>query len=165
MKNTHSAFFPLGFSSIVTILITIFFFTFAALSLATAYSDYSQSKKIAKQTTSYYAADSAAREMAAHIDGLLYDIYLHSSSAKDFYQMIETTDFTKNIPDKISSVSMEVQNDYTVISYLVPVSEEQQLSVSLKINYPLHESECFSTITSWQTLNIKTQTSERTLSQ
>lgn len=155
MKKTFAAFFPLGFSSVITMFITIFFLTFASLSLAAAYSDYSQSQKIADQAKAYYTADAAAREMVEHIDKLLYDIYLYSSSADIFYQTIKVTDFTKDMPDIISDVSTETKESLAVISYLIPISEEQQLSVSLKINYPIYESECFSTIIKWQTINLK----------
>ena len=157
MKKSFATFFPLGFFSIITVFITIFFFTFAGFSLASAYSDYRQSQKIGAETASYYAADAAAREMTAHIDKLLYDIYLFSPSADIFYQTIEETDFTKNVPEIISDFSIESQENDVIISYFVPISSEQQLSVALKINYPLYESECFSTIICWQKLyNYKT---------
>ena len=154
MKKTFTTFFPLGFSSIITVFITIFFFTFAALSLAAAYSDYNQSRKTAEKTHSYYAADAVAREMSAHVDEVLYQIYLNSFSAKKFYQEIETADFTENMPHTVTDISVETENDSAVISYIVPISEEQQLSVSLSINYPLYENECFTTILCWQTLPI-----------
>ena len=165
MKKTFTDFFPLGFSSIITVFITIFFFTFAGFSLASAYSDYRQSQKNASETDSYYAADAIAREMTAHIDNLLFDIYLFSPSADIFYQTIKETDFTKNIPEIISDVSIGSHENSAIISYLVPISNEQQLSVALKINYPLYENECFSTIIRWQKITTKLQTSERTLSQ
>jgi len=165
MKKSFTAFFPLGFSSIITVFITIFFLTFSGFSLASAYSDYHQSQQIANETASYYAADAVARKMTTQIDKLLYDIYLFSSSADIFYQTIEETDFTKNMPERISDVSVECQENFAIISYLVPISNEQQLSVALKINYPLYESECFSTIIRWQKITTKPQTSERTLSQ
>lgn len=152
MKKQRSSFINIGFSSIVMVFIMICLVTFATLSVLTAHSDYRLSQKMADKTDAYYQADATAREMLELIDTKLYDIYVLSSNVDAFYEMISTSDFTANTPDGVTNITTTATEESTVISYEVPVSEVQTLYVSLKINYPLSGSECFSTITRWQTV-------------
>lgn len=152
MKKKHSSFINIGFSSIVMVFIMICLVTFATLSVLTAHSDYRLSQKMAEKTNAYYQADAIARNMAENIDKELYQIYLISSSVDAFYHAISAADFSGNAPEQVTDLALEVTEETAAISYAVPVSEVQTLHVSLKINYPFAKSECFSTITRWQTV-------------
>ena len=126
--------------------------TFATLSVLTAHSDYRLSQKMADKTTAYYKADAIARDMLEILDDQLFDIYLKDSSSNGFYEVLAVTDFSTNTPSNIQNIAQKNMNDHVVISYEVPISEVQTLHVSLQVNYPLAESECFTTITRWQTV-------------
>lgn len=152
MKKNRASFINIGFSSIVMVLIMICLVTFATLSVLTAHSDYRLSKKMAAKTTAYYAADAIARDMAEIIDQQLYDVYLIHSTSEDFFEGVLATDFSTNAPSTVQDIVLEYSETDICISYAVPVSEVQSLYVSLQINYPHAGSECFSTITRWQTI-------------
>lgn len=152
MKKTRSSFINIGFSSIVMVFIMICLVTFATLSVLTAHSDYKLSQKMANKTNAYYQADAVARDMLEAVDEKLYRIYLLSSSVDAFYQLILATDFSTEIPENVTDIMVETTDEATILSYAVSISEVQTLHVSLKINYPFAGSECFSTITRWQTV-------------
>ena len=152
MKKNNSSFINLGFSSIVMVFIMICLVTFATLSVLTAHSDYRLSKKLADKTTAYYHADTMARNMIEHIDNKLYGIYLTSSSASSFVEGIQAADFLTDAPSEVENIVLEIQDEFSILSYEVPISEVQTLHVSLELNYPNLGSECFSTITRWQTV-------------
>lgn len=156
MKKNRASFINIGFSSIVMVLIMICLVTFATLSVLTAHSDYRLSQKMADKTTAYYEADAIARDMVEHIDRQLYDIYLLYSTSEDFFKEVLATDFSTNAPLNVQDVVLEYTGTDMCISYAVPVSDVQSLYVSLQINYPHAGSECFSTITRWQTVTENT---------
>ena len=148
-KKNRASFINIGFSSIVMVFIMICLVTFATLSVLTANSDYRLSQKLADKTIAYYEADSKARDMLELLDNRLFDIYLEGSSSDVFYEAVAITDFSANAPSDIQNITLE---DNFILSYEVPLSEIQTLHVSLQINFPTAESECFTTITRWQTV-------------
>lgn len=152
MKKNRSSFINIGFSSIVMVFIMICLVTFATLSVLTAHSDYRLSQKMADKTTAYYNADAIARDMTEAIDTQLYNIYLVSSSLTEFYETVLASDFSTDVPSGVHAITLESANGDVTLSYTVPISEVQTLHVSLQINYPYAGSECFSTITRWQTV-------------
>lgn len=152
MKKNRASFINIGFSSIVMVFIMICLVTFATLSVLTAHSDYRLSQKMADKTTAYYKADAIARDMLELLDDQLFDIYLKDSSSNGFYENLAVADFSTHAPSDIQNITVEDLEDDIIISYQVPISEVQTLHVSLQVNYPLAESECFTTITRWQTV-------------
>ena len=157
MKTTDSTSIRIGFFSIIVILIITCISTFAVLSVFTAYSDYQLSRKTAADTTAYYHADAQARKMIEHLDNELYHIYLTANTPSAFYNEIHTFDFMKNAPDGILDFTFTTDTDAPSISYMVSISDIQNLYVTLHINYPHLGTECFSTITKWQVLTENTQ--------
>lgn len=157
MKTTDSAPVHIGFFSIITILIIACISTFAVLSVFTAYSDYQLSQEFADNTTAYYKADSQARKMVEHLDNELYHIYLTTNTASAFYNEVYKFDFIKNAPDGILNFMLITDMDSPSISYMVSISDIENLYVTLHINYPHLGTECFSTITRWQVLTKNTQ--------
>ena len=150
-KN-KSSFINIGFSSIVMVFIMICLVTFATLSVLTAHSDYRLSQKMADKTTAYYKADAIARDMVELLDNQLFNIYLEGSSSDYFYEAVSTTDFSAAAPSDIHNITLKNVENGTLLSYEVPISEVQTLHVTLQINFPLAEGECFTTITRWQTV-------------
>ena len=151
-KKNKSSFINIGFSSIVMVFIMICLVTFATLSVLTAHSDYRLSQKMADKTAAYYKADAIARDMVTLLDNQLFEIYLEGSSSDYFYETVAATDFSANAPSDIRNITMKDLDDDTIISFEVPISEVQTLHVTLHIQFPLAESECFTTITRWQTV-------------
>lgn len=151
-KKGPASFINIGFSSIVMVFIMICLVTFASLSVLTAHSDYRLSQKVADKTTAYYNADAIAREMLENVDATLYELYLNSSTVSDFYESLPTTDFSSNAPHEVRDIILNVSEEYTTLSYEVSITDVQTLHVTLKINYPFAGSECFTTITRWQTV-------------
>ncbi len=152
MKKNKSSFINIGFSSIVMVFIMICLVTFATLSVLTAHSDYRLSQKMADKTTAYYQADATARDMVELLDNRLFNIYLEDCTSDGFYKGVTTTDFSAEAPADVRNILLHNTEDNITLSYEVPVSEMQTLYVSLEINYPGAETECFTTITRWQTV-------------
>lgn len=152
-KNTFS-FFPIGFSSVILVLITIFFFTFAVLTLSVSQADYTLSTQYAQENSAYYQADAIAKEMCIYIEEQAAAIYQSNVSTDIFYKEIAKLEFSYPISEKIQNILIEYVENYVIISYIVPISENQHLSVALKVNYPQSENECFLTIIGWQTVSV-----------
>jgi len=152
MKKNNSSFIHIGFSSIVMVFIMICLVTFATLSVLTAHSDYRLSKKMAEKTTAYYDADAIARNMLKNIDNNLYDLYQNTHNATQFFEELAFTNMAEDAPVGIYDFCLETGIDSAVISYATCISDVQTLCITLKINYPSADSECFSTITRWQTI-------------
>jgi len=155
-KKNKSSFINIGFSSIVMVFIMICLVTFATLSVLTAHSDYRLSQKMADKTIAYYKADAIARDMIELLDKELFNIYLEGSSSDVFCEAVAATDFSAHAPSDVHNITLKDTEDDILISYEVPISEVQTLYVTLQINFPLSESECFTTITRWQTVTENT---------
>ena len=154
MKIRSNPLIRIGFSSIITILVTICLASFGTLCVLTAYSDYSLNQSTAKNAQAYYAADATARDTLASIDAILFQIYKTSDTSKQYYQQVLTFDFRKELPQAVSNITL-IQTDSTpLLSYEISVKEALTLYVTLKIQYPQTDSECFTVITRWQTVNI-----------
>lgn len=153
MKQNKDSFSNLGFSSIIIVLAMICLITFATLSVLTAHTDYQLSQKTADNATSYYTADAVARKALSDIDSALFTLYKNTATSSDFYGQILSSEFKKALPLTVSNITIEQTETLPVISYEVPISEMQTLCVSLKIQYPQTDSECFSTIIRWQTID------------
>lgn len=155
MKTSKPLFFGIGFSSIIMVLVTICLVAFGVLSVLTAHTDYKLSQNMAKEAKSYYAADSIARKELSAIDFALFNLYKNTDSSEHYYQQVLTTDFIKELPQLVSNITITPTNTSPLLSYEVSVSETLILYVTLKIQYPQTDSECFTTITRWQTVTTK----------
>ena len=152
MKTSKNNLIGIGFSSIITVLVTICLVAFGALSVLTTYSDYKLSQNTAMRADAYYAADAIAREQLAAIDSMLFTLYRTTDSSSQYYQQILSPDFLKELPQLVSNLTVTPTETAPVLSYEVPVAETLILHVTLKIQYPQTGSECFTTITRWQTV-------------
>lgn len=147
-KNTAMS---IGFPSIIMVFIMICLVTFAALSLLTANSDYRLSQKMADKTSAYYEADALAQNVTYQIDQALASLYTECNDAASFYNSINTDFSINEIPEGVYDFSVNCENEVPTISYKVIISDVQTLHVSLEVNYPKNESDCFFTIIQWQT--------------
>ncbi|MGN0351754.1 MAG: hypothetical protein ACI4ES_08885 [Roseburia sp.] len=157
----------IGFSSILTIFLTICLVTFAALSILTANSDYKLTQKVAEKTTAYYNADSIAQQILADIDSNLLLLYQNSESKEQYYELV--TSDTWSTPELVSQQDAGTLLDYTVsstsegdatITFHISVSETQNLEVILQILYPIEDHDVFFQILSWRTDTIEQKSTE-----
>ena len=155
MKTSKNNVIGIGFSSIIMVLVTICLVSFAALSVLTAHSDYRLSQNIAMETKAYYEADALAREELAAIDSALFTLYKTSDSSEHYYQQVLASDFIKELPQLVSDITIMPTGTSPILSFEVPVAEDLILYVALLIQYPQTDSECFTSITRWQTITTK----------
>ena len=133
-----------GFSTILLAFVMICIVTIAALSLITASSDYKLSQKVADKNTSYYAAEKEAFEYLAQIDAILANSYSKAIGANSYYKEVE------NALQTLSLGSYERTTG--TFSYIVPITENQDLEIQLRIHYPTNDSSAMYEIITWKSV-------------
>lgn len=141
-NKQQSTFINIGSSSLLMVFLVLCLTTFAILSLSSAQSDYSFSKKFAEHKTEYYEASSRAEMILGEIDQLL---------AENSDQVTARLD-GKEI-DNIS-LSCTGADGETVISYQVPSGEKQALNVVLLVTND-SEHENYYKIQAWQLISTE----------
>lgn len=154
MKKKNLPFINIGVSSIIIIFLALFLLSFAALSMLTANSDYQLSGEIAENTTAYYAADSRAKNAAASIEEILYQLYLNSDDEETFFLQLTPELFSNHLSTDISNFKLSNVDEVVIISYETTISKTKILHVSLSIHYPELESDTLLEITKWQTITL-----------
>lgn len=127
-KKRNILSYNVGGCSILIIFITICLTTFATLSMVSANSDYKLSLKTAENNSEYYSADSKAEKSLGEIDSVLKE---HLNDTKE--------DYINNVSAELSlndSWIVSNNNDSLEVTYIVPISEKQDLQCTLDINYP-----------------------------
>lgn len=130
MKRKKALGVNVGSSSILLIFVILCLVCFAALSIVSANADYRLGQKILTRTTAYYDACNQAEKSIAAIDQTLWNIY---ETALD-----ETEYFAAAGHEK---------------SYLIPISDLQNLSIEIEILYPRQTGDSCYRIKSWQVIN------------
>ena len=136
-KNKSNGFPNIGLSSLLIVFLILCLTTFALLALSTAKSDDTLSKKLADHRTDYYAASSQAEEILAQIDAILEQKQNQSLAGTDFSNIDNT------------SISINTEENLDVLSYSVPMKNDQILSIKLQITGP-KESEHYYKILEWK---------------
>ena len=116
-----------GSSSILLIFVILCLVSFATLSIVSANADYRLGQKILTRTTAYYEACNQAEESIAAIDRTLWDVYENSADSEEYFA---TVGHSK--------------------SYLIPVSDLQNLDIEIEILYPQNTGDACYRIVSWQ---------------
>ena len=144
MKRTkqQSTFINIGSSSLLMVFLVLCLTTFAILSLSSAQSDYSFSKKFAEHKTEYYEASSRAEMILGEIDQLLAENSDQVTARLDGKEI-------DNIPLSCTGADGE-----TVISYQVPSGEKQALNVTLLVTND-SEHENYYKIQAWQLISTE----------
>lgn len=116
-----------GTSSLLLVFVVMCLVSFATLATVSANADKKLNAKISERSAQYYNACNDAEARIADIDSTLKGLYESGLSRDDYYaQAGENIDFA------------------------IPVSDVQTLSVSVRINYPLNDSDTFYEITKWK---------------
>lgn len=138
------SFINIGLSSLMVVFLVLCLVTFAILSLSSAKSDYSLSEKLATHRTAYYEASDKAEQVLAQIDALLANTY----TGQDTYFSDVKSAFEGFQAEGIS-VTPEEANGELLLSYEVPVDQNQTLKVQLNVQDPALSSAYYE-ILSWK---------------
>ena len=112
-KHASQPGFQIGTSYLLVIFVVLCLVTFAALSLSSSLRDQSYTKKLVAHQTAYASASSEASARLAQIDAALKE-----SDAAVALQ-------------NLSDVTVTEENDDLQIDYTVPVTDNQQLEVTI----------------------------------
>lgn len=141
MSGKRSTGINVGGSSILVIFVLLCLTTFATLSMVSANADYKLTQKASEAVSNYYAADCLAEEKLAQIDGLLAQSY--TADADQYYASSAAALAT------VEGVSVSRAGADMQISYTIPASETQELSVVLTTAHPASAAEPRYVRTAW----------------
>lgn len=122
----------IGSSSLLLIFVILCLVSFATLSIVSANADYKLGQKILTRTTAYYDACNQAQKSIAAIDKTLWEVFETVSTEEEYFA---TVGHSK--------------------SYVIPISDLQNLSIDLEILYPVKTGDTCYRISSWQVINVE----------
>ena len=137
----QSSFVNIGSSSLLIIFLILSLITFAILSLSGAKSDYSFSQRLANHKTAYYEASNRAERILGQIDEAL--------------AANETLD-----GQQLEGIAIQAQEG--IITFSVPMEENQALLVELEVN-DYTQDETYYTIKTWQIISTKAWESDQSI--
>lgn len=120
----------IGLPSILLIFVVLCLVSFGVLSLVSANSDKKLSQKVLLRSEKYYECCNQAEDMLADTYNKLLNAYLSSKDEASYWDAIH------NIPN----------------SYSFPLSDLQNLQVTLTFLYPKEQQKDFFQISSWQVI-------------
>lgn len=187
-NKQQSTFINIGSSSLLMVFLVLCLTTFAILSLSSAQSDYSFSKKFAEHKTEYYEASSRAEMILGEIDQILAETAKQVTAAQNNAAQNSTAqnstaqnNAAQNSADsELASFELavtaridgkEIDNiplsctgaeGETVISYQVPSGEKQALNVSLLVTND-SEYENYYKIQAWQLISTNDWNADNSL--
>ena len=132
MSKKKSMGVNIGSSSILLIFVILCLVSFATLSIVSANADYRLGQKILTRTTAYYDACNQAEKSIAAIDRTLWTVYETAANEEEYFATVGH--------DK---------------SFLIPISDLQNLSIRIEILYPEKEGDTCYRIESWQVINVE----------
>ncbi|WP_418752082.1 hypothetical protein [Frisingicoccus sp.] len=172
-NKQQSTFVNIGSSSLLIVFLVLCLTTFAILSLSSAQSDYSFSKRSAEHKTEYYEASSRAEMILGEIDQILAETAEQVNAAqKNAVQEKADSELASfelaaaarldgkeidNIPLSCTGTEGE-----TIISYQVPSGAKQALNVSLLITND-SEHENYYKIQAWQLISTSDWNADNSL--
>lgn len=131
MSNQKESTFHIniGFSSILLIFVVLCLVAFATLSIVSANADAKLSNKVAERSQAYYEAHNQAEINIAMLDKTLVEAYAQAANEEEYFSTVGHS-----------------------ASYVIPISDMQELSVNLNILYPQNSGDAFYEVTSWQVI-------------
>lgn len=135
-----------GSSSILVTFVLLCLVTFAALAFVSAKTDYSLSKQTADRTTEFYTANHMAEVFLLNIESQIRMAIENCDSEEDFYNSVDRIFSDNNL------VNVEKQDNGNIhISYVISVSDKQQLEIILCTSYSDFVANNCVSIEKWQT--------------
>lgn len=149
-RSKQFSFINIGLSSLLVIFLVLCLTTFSLLSLSSAKSDYSQSRKLADHRSDYYSASSEAEITVSRIDSVLEDISAGYGSS-NYKATLEKE--LEGLSADIVSLTLETSSDGNLeISFEIPIDDRQSLAVKLRVTDPAFENSYYE-IAQWQITN------------
>ncbi|MBQ9247615.1 MAG: hypothetical protein IJ171_03400 [Ruminococcus sp.] len=146
MDRKHSGGINIGTSSILVTFVLLALVTFAALSYMSARSDYVLSKEAADRTASYYDANRMAEIYLANIEALLSKHKSRCDGEKEYIEGVNDL-FADNEKIEVS----DGEDGSKKLSYVIAVTNGQNLSVVLTVHYPDINDDSLFKIEKWST--------------
>ena len=127
--------FPMniGLSSILLIFVALCLVSFSVLSIVSANADKKLSQKVLMRSLNYYEACNQAEEMLCDVDGILHQAYSSSNNAESYRSLT-------------ASISRY---------YAYPISDSQELQITLDFPYPDTSNSALYRILSWKVVTTQ----------
>ena len=157
MENNKKKFtsgLNVGSSSILVTFVLLCLVTFAALSFVSANADFKLAQKTADRTKAYYAANNKAEVYLLNADSLLTKHYVGCRDIIEYYEGIDPL-FSDN-----DSINVEEIDEDIFLNYSIPISDSQEIQVTLRVIYPNSEDQDMFEITRWETVSTYVPTEE-----
>ena len=147
-KHQRSLSVP-GISLLLLIFLTLCLITFSLLSLSGAAADENLSSRAADRTSVYYEASNQANSILADIDSRLAQYLREAQDAPD--PKTRYLELCQELAEPDSGYLLED----SVLSFSVPVGENQILQAALELTYPKEAEDTLYTVTSWKIVNTR----------
>lgn len=140
-KKTSRPLLTTGTSTLLLIFVSLCLLTFAVLSFLSARADQNLSRKTAERTSAYYEACNQAEDRLGEADQMLEKIWQETANEKAYFQAVRET-----------FEDMDFDEESRMLSFSVPLTDTQVLTVTLKLRTP-ESGSTFYTISGWKTVN------------
>ena len=147
-KKTSRPLLTTGTSTLLLIFVSLCLLTFAVLSFLSARADQNLSRKTAERTSAYYEACNQAEDRLGEADQMLEKIWQETANEKAYFQAVRET-----------FEDMDFDEESRMLSFSVPLTDTQVLTVTLKLRTPESGSN-FYTISGWKTVNTAEWTAD-----
>ena len=140
-KKTSRPLLTTGTSTLLLIFVSLCLLTFAVLSFLSARADQNLSRKTAERASAYYEACNQADDRLGETDRMLEKIWQETANEKAYFQAVRET-----------FEDMDFDEENRMLSFSVPLTDTQVLTVTLKLRTP-ESGSTFYTISGWKTVN------------
>ena len=140
-KKTSRPLLTTGTSTLLLIFVSLCLLTFAVLSFLSARADQNLSRKTAERTSAYYEACNQAEDRLGKTDQMLEKLWQETANEKAYFQAVRET-----------FEDMDFDEESRMLSFSVPLTDTQVLTVTLKLRTP-ESGSTFYTISGWKTVN------------
>lgn len=147
-KKTSRPLLTTGTSTLLLIFVSLCLLTFAVLSFLSARTDQNLSRKTAERTSAYYEACNQAEDRLGETDRMLEKLWQETANEKAYFQAVRET-----------FEDMDFDEESHMLSFSVPLTDTQVLTVTLKLRTP-ESGSTFYTISGWKTVNTAEWTAD-----
>ena len=147
-KKTSRPLLTTGTSTLLLIFVSLCLLTFAVLSFLSARADQNLSRKTAERTSAYYEACNQVEDRLGEADQMLEKIWQETANEKAYFQAVRET-----------FEDMDFDEESRMLSFSVPLTDTQVLTVTLKLRTP-ESGSTFYTISGWKTVNTAEWTAD-----
>jgi hypothetical protein len=152
VKNIKQSYIHIGFTTILTLFVSICLIIFAALSILTSRSDLKLSQKYADRITHEYQANAVAQAFTKNIEDSIVLSYQHTTDPQGFQKLCRQNIENLPLPSTITDLQIsDADNNALLIQFSTTIATHQQLNISLTVKHPEAGTDSFVSINSWNT--------------